>query len=48
LRGGRGFAIVQSAWQPGAIRVVAHAEGFQDAILDIQVKPPAYPISTLP
>lgn len=48
LREGRALAIIQSARQPGTIRVVAHAEGFQDATVDIQVRPPAYPISTLP
>ncbi len=48
LRGGRALAIIQSARQPGAIRVVAHAEGFQDATVEIQVRPPPYPISTLP
>jgi beta-galactosidase len=48
LRDGRCFAIVQSARQPGTIRVVAQAEGFQDAMVDIRVAPPASPISTLP
>jgi len=48
LRGGRALAIIQSARQLGTIRVVAHSEGFQDATVEIQVKAPAYPISTLP
>jgi beta-galactosidase len=48
LRGGRALAIIQSVRQTGAIRMVAHAEGFQDATVDIQVRPPAYPISTVP
>ncbi len=48
LRHGRALAIVQSLRRAGTIHVVAHAEGLQDAALDIPVNAPAVITPAIP